>query len=144
MMLKILKRPDANPNFKDDRGRTALHHAAFFNKTYPIEILLKYGAKVDEADSSLETPLMIAVKTNNAHSVTALLCHHANPNLKNVRKDTAFQIAARKNLTDIANILLYYGAEIDETDEHWHFKKLLQRTRGTIKRKREFIIEKDF
>jgi len=140
----LLKRSDADPNFKNYRGQTALHQAAFSNKTYPIETLLKHGAKVDETDNDLETPMMIAVKYNNTDTVKALLSHHANPNLKNVREKTALQIAARRHSMDIAELLLYYGAEIDETDEH--LKKLLQglEMRDTIKRKRNCITEKDF
>ena len=56
----------------DQKGRTALHHAAMHSHLVVAESLLRAGANVGAQDGFASTPLYLAVKSN-ATSVSQLL-----------------------------------------------------------------------
>eukprot|EP00931_Biecheleriopsis_adriatica_P049816 TRINITY_DN28827_c0_g2_i1.p1 TRINITY_DN28827_c0_g2~~TRINITY_DN28827_c0_g2_i1.p1 ORF type:complete len:1463 (-),score=373.01 TRINITY_DN28827_c0_g2_i1:200-4588(-) len=56
----------ADPALKDASGGTALHLAALLGHTSIIDILLRTGVPIEEADSEGSTALMVAARTRNA------------------------------------------------------------------------------
>ena len=87
-IVKYLVNHGANVNFKNNAGYTALHKASYRGYPKIVEYLLKNGANVDSLNSHGSTPLLLSVdfylagKLNSIDTISILLDHGANPNLK--------------------------------------------------------------
>jgi len=78
--------------------RTPLHYAVHLSgrKAENAVALIQAGANVNARDNSGHTPLMLAVKRQNAEVVNILLDAGANAKLRNRRKEIAFDYARGK------------------------------------------------
>jgi ankyrin repeat protein len=78
--------------------RTPLHYAVHLSgrKAENAVALIQAGANVNARDNSGHTPLMLAVKRQNAEVVNILLDAGANAQLRNRRKEIAFDYARGK------------------------------------------------
>ena len=74
------------------------------------------GADVNYSNSHGDTPLILAIKTQNAEVVEFLLRPTLNVNAKNSRKKTALHYAVASNDIEIANKLLDYNASVSQVD----------------------------
>lgn len=84
----------ADVNGKDEEGNSPLIHAVskgFAN--FLIGMLLKAGAKPDDANAKGWTALMYASATGQVEVVEALLARNADPGLVNSDGNTAFKVA---------------------------------------------------
>ena len=63
----------ANPNVKDNRGRTPLHHAAFYGYAENVQVLLAAGADPNARDNEGWTPLNAANSGRNDRRVIKML-----------------------------------------------------------------------
>ena len=63
----------ANPNVKDNRGRTPLHHAAFYGYADNVQALLTAGADPNARDNEGWTPLNAANSGRNDRHVIKML-----------------------------------------------------------------------
>lgn len=70
--LRILLDFDAETNFQDNEGRTALHWAAGNGHTGCVEELLQNGAVADLEDNYGNLPLHVASAGDSVDSVTVL------------------------------------------------------------------------
>ena len=79
--------------------RTPLHYAVYLSsrKAENTAALLEAGANVNARDNSGHTPLMLAVRRQNAEVVNILLDAGANAQLRNCRKEIAFDYARGKS-----------------------------------------------
>ena len=75
----LLQQDDINPNLQDNRGNTPLIIAAERGWGDGVQILLKYGANVNTANTSGETPLIRAVQVHDIDVARQLLAAGANP-----------------------------------------------------------------
>ncbi len=75
----LLQQDDINVNLPDGRGNTALIIAAERGWGEGVQILIKYSANVNMANSSGETPLIRAVQVHDIDVVRELLDAGANP-----------------------------------------------------------------
>lgn len=75
----LLQQDDINANLQDGRGNTALLIAAERGWDEGVSILIKYGANVNTANTSGETPLIRAVQVHDIEVVRQLLNAGANP-----------------------------------------------------------------
>lgn len=78
-LVAILVANKANIEYKDHKGRTALHWAASYGDASTVSALLDCGACVDDVDDLQWTPLMHAVTENNLEIAQILLESDANP-----------------------------------------------------------------
>ena len=77
--------------------RTPLHYAARYTRNVENVItLIEAGANINARASSGYTPLMLAVRRQNAEAVNILLDAGANAQLRNRRKEIAFDYARGK------------------------------------------------
>merc|ERR1712137_545620 len=76
-------------NMTDNRGRSALHRAAFFNNTECISTLLENNAKVDLPDENGKTALIIAAARGAIQSIQLLIEKGANCLLTDAKGKTS-------------------------------------------------------
>jgi ankyrin repeat protein len=88
----------ADINGRGFGGQTPLHYAVHLSgrKAENAVALIQAGANVNARDNSGHTPLMLAVKRQNAEVVNILLDAGANAQLRNRRKEIAFDYARGK------------------------------------------------
>lgn len=77
-------------NQGDISGQSALHESKSAAMT---ELLISFGANIDQQDASRNTPLMAAIKKNSIDIINLLLKHNARQDLRNYRKQTALEVA---------------------------------------------------
>lgn len=101
----------------DTWGNTPLHHRARSRRS-SIDVLLELGADVNNASSSVGTPLHAAADSHNAAHARLLLQHGARVNELNKDKLTPLELALRgcnnidiENMVLLAKVLLDAGAE---------------------------------
>lgn len=82
-----------------------LHNATIARDSTRIEFLLKRGAKVNARDTEGQTPLMVAVKSDDLSIVNGLLAYKADPNLQDNDGWTAAMHAVRGNDPKIMRLL---------------------------------------
>src|SRR5262249_33806443 len=102
-MRNTLLESGANPNIKDNDGRTPLHYAVSDKHEAKITSLLKHKAKLDIQDKDGKTPLHYAVDTTydskgnmclpKIELIKMLLEEGATPNIKDNRNKTPSGIA---------------------------------------------------
>ncbi|KAL2839502.1 ankyrin repeat-containing domain protein [Aspergillus pseudoustus] len=71
-MIRILRARGADPNSRDDKGRTPLSHAAQADAQEAIEALISGGADVNAADDEGKTPLWHALPLNCERAIGQL------------------------------------------------------------------------
>uniref|UniRef100_A0A914D403 Uncharacterized protein n=1 Tax=Acrobeloides nanus TaxID=290746 RepID=A0A914D403_9BILA len=93
-IVRYLLEQGSDPNRKDNRDKTALHHAALNLKDNKliVELLLKHGADINIQDKDGWTSLMRAVSINNINIVRYLLEQDADPDKINANGNTALHI----------------------------------------------------
>ena len=105
-----------DPEIKSKYRETLLHIAVKNDDPKSVNILLEYGARINETDNLGRTALDIAVQHNDLESVNILLQHGARINETDNLGRTALDIAVQHNDLESVNILLQHGARINETD----------------------------
>jgi ankyrin repeat protein len=73
----------ADPNARDDAGRTPLHFAAQEGATDAVRLLIDHGAEVDSVDRYGNTPLWTSVVNCHYGVVALLLAAGAEPTRTN-------------------------------------------------------------
>src|SRR6185295_18027966 len=101
----------------DTWGNTPLHHRARSRRS-SINVLLELGAEVNNASSSVDTPLHAAADSHNTTSARLLLQHGAHANQRNKEQLTPLELALRgcnnidiEEMVTLAKVLLDAGAE---------------------------------
>jgi uncharacterized protein len=113
---KVLLDAGANPNLKSDEDDavTPLIAAATENKLDIVELLKRYGAKVEEPGQDGTTPLMKATKENKPKLVKQLLRIRAKPDLPDIHGETPLIYAVIEGFTEICKLLLDARADIEQ------------------------------
>lgn len=90
-----------------------LHNATIARDSTRIEYLLKRGAKIDARDTEGQTPLMVAVKSEDLSIVNGLLEYKANPNLQDNDGWTAAMDGVRFNDPKVFRLLGKFKANFN-------------------------------
>lgn len=121
---RLIAVPGADVNAVDDRGDTALLHAAEFAMKYDttpmVEALLAHGARIAPISEGRDfTPLMHAANGNAPGVTQALLAKLGAKELerRNAEGMTALAIGAMVGATEVVRLLLEKGAQIDSRDD---------------------------
>jgi ankyrin repeat protein len=103
---------------------TPLYMACESGSAPMVELLLKHGATVNQADGLGTTPLMMAAASGNAAVVKVLLDHGADVNVKeHAHEQTALMFAANLNRADVISVLLTHGADPNAASKVEHTNK---------------------
>ncbi|MDX5526502.1 MAG: ankyrin repeat domain-containing protein [Wolbachia endosymbiont of Andrena nigroaenea] len=139
--MNLLLEAGADPNIKDDRGKTLLHYASYDN----IESLIKARANPNMEDSEGRMPLHCAAGIGNKKSISALLEHGADSNKKNKQGKTPLQVATdnhnyhveRHFLTDNQKRLCQeFGRIVNASTDFTELKVFLNKYKNTQDLKR--------
>ncbi|KWV91032.1 hypothetical protein AUC45_06845 [Erythrobacter sp. YT30] len=79
LWVRFLIQRGADPNLRDNKGRTPIQIATTLNFVDGVEELIKGGAQIEVADSQGETPLIAAVHQRSVPLVARFLKEGANP-----------------------------------------------------------------
>lgn len=116
--VEILIKRGVDINSCDNSGMTALHWAAWMQRSETVTSLLNGGADVDSVDKVRNTPLHIAAAEGNVAIVRQLLDRNANVDAKNRSGITPLHVAAVRGRVDVAQLLLDRGADIDARNNY--------------------------
>lgn len=72
-LKELLAEDGANPDMKDEEGRTALHFAAGYGELECMEVLLDAGANIDGKDENENTALHYAAGYGNKEATELLV-----------------------------------------------------------------------
>ncbi len=98
---------------QDSSLEQELHNATIARDSTRIEYLLKRGAKINARDTDNQTPLMVAIKTNDLSVINGLLEYGADPNLQDSDGWTAAMHAVRSNEPKIFRLLGKFKANFN-------------------------------
>lgn len=112
----LLLKHKANPNLKapQKQNQAPLHLAAMNNHAQLTEVLLKAGADVNQAADKGATAIGIAAKQGALDMVECLLKYGVDM----VKTRALFYAAMCKKTTDVMQLLIDQGADINQPDEH--------------------------
>ncbi|KAF0692813.1 Aste57867_16143 [Aphanomyces stellatus] len=96
-----------------ERGYSLLHYAVKFEMESVIKGLLKEKSDVNQPNNEHQTPLMMAVSTRNARILELLLQSNAEVNFRNVKSQSALDIAVEINWSDGIHLLCLARATLD-------------------------------
>jgi ankyrin repeat protein len=99
----------------DKHGRTALHHAAMFQKSHVVRSLLAQGAVADCLDSMGQTPLLTACGNGDAATVLELVAR-ADVNLLDESGQSPLLAAVMSGSAGVVKTLLDAGADKNAPD----------------------------
>ena len=97
--------------YKDHFLQSPLHIAAKRNLYNFISLFISRGADINSRDEGGRTPLFIAAEKNHLEFVTVLLFEIADPSIKNIKGERAFEVTTNsgiKTILERAKILHYF------------------------------------
>ena len=103
---------DTDINAKDSFDKTPLHKAVISGNHAIVKLLLSNGAHVDSENAHKNTPLYNAI-VKDFEICATLLNDGADPNNKTIYQETPFSRAVRAGLTQIVNLLLKHGGDVE-------------------------------
>ncbi|XP_038072903.1 inversin-B-like isoform X2 [Patiria miniata] len=112
---RLLLRHNANPDARDNLGRTALHWAVFYKNVDYVETLLDHKADASLRDDKGQNVVHFAVRVN-ADSCLQLLCERVSTEVleqRDVEGTPLLMYAAQLGHVQAVKILLRYGAKPD-------------------------------
>ncbi|XP_048585041.1 ankyrin repeat and sterile alpha motif domain-containing protein 1B isoform X2 [Nematostella vectensis] len=109
--VELLLKYDASTNIPDHSGNYPLHLAAFNGHAEVSRVLINTGpsqANVNEQNGTLDTALHSASQYGYNQVVAVLLENHADPYIRNCRKESALDLAAQYGRIETVKLLLNY------------------------------------
>lgn len=94
-LVRLLLKSDADPNIRDDEGRSPLLHAACKGNERLIHILIRQDASVNGRDNYGWTPLACAVQNGQPETARRLLAAAANPDSRTNQGRTPLHLLGR-------------------------------------------------
>jgi len=93
---------------------TPLMGALTLQQWNTAELLLKHGAKVDQADKDGRTALMHLAQNGDMEAVQFLMAHNADVNYQGHTSLTALELAAGSGKMEVVKYLLSQSAQVDD------------------------------
>jgi len=108
---KLLLQLNANPNTKNEDGRTPLHIASSYGYVDTARLLLQSNADPNTKDKDGDTPLHWSSIHGQVDIVRLLLQSKANSNTKDNYGETPLHIASKHGRVDTVRLLLQSNAD---------------------------------
>jgi hypothetical protein len=127
----VFKIPDSfSINVQDEKGMSAVHHAARAGNTEMLNMLLRRVADPNLADKDGVTPLMMAVQDGKSAAAVMLIANGANPDTHSSDYVYPLHLAAFAGDLDVVNALVGAHADLNviirtngRTALHWAVEK---------------------
>ncbi|KAI0183966.1 ankyrin repeat-containing domain protein, partial [Xylaria flabelliformis] len=111
-LMELLLSRGANPNvFGGSDNSTPLINAALCLPAKDLEVLIRYGARVDTVDADEDTALNVSASIGDDDCIKCLLNHRANVNFCGKNRGTALHAAAAGGHIETCRLLLQSGAD---------------------------------
>jgi ankyrin repeat protein len=107
-ILTLLLKYGSDIDAEDNRGRTALMYAVWFERRSMVELLLQKGAKTTvkpRLEGDMMTPLHRASGYGNVEITRLLLNHGADSKARDSEGMTPLQLAERMGNTEVVQLL---------------------------------------
>ena len=115
-IVQVLIDAGADIEMKDDDGFLPLHYACELGTLDVVKIFARLGA-VCAADYTGHACLSLAAESGHTETVRYLLClPEVEVNYREVDGKTALHCAVRKNHSDVVQVLINVGSDIDTKD----------------------------
>ena len=108
-------------------GSTLLHLASLDENISAMDFLMHHHVSIESVNAIEATPLMVAAYKGCATSVEWLLKHNADVLARDFFSLTALHVAA--DVPMIVDMLVHYGASLDQVDEQGSTPLMIQITR---------------
>jgi len=102
---------------KDKYGNSAICDAARLGYDKVVEILVKFGANVNDTNLDSCTPLILAAEEGYEQVAAILVENGANVNAKSEQGKTALHVAAAKKSAPMVRLLLEHEVDVNERDQ---------------------------
>ena len=114
-IMEMLIHNGSDVNARNDENlKTALHCAAGKYSAKPMGLLIDKGANVNAQNQHGQTPLMIAIFTENIHIVELLMDNGADISPHdNLNSETALNYAAKQSSGKTLRLLIEKGADVN-------------------------------
>lgn len=109
----LLEKQQVDVKYTDERGRTALHYAAYQGYTDIVKQLIEAGADINYEDHHGETPLFFAVTNKQKQTILHLLDNGANPEINDFQGNSLLHILAKTGQQDVAEKLIGLGLDVN-------------------------------
>jgi E3 ubiquitin-protein ligase HACE1 len=103
-------------NFSDGAGRSLMCISARIGCLQGLEVLHKYGARVDCTDRRGDAPIIHGARNGLLKCVAFLITHGADPNQRGHNQWTSLHWAALNGHHEVAKYLLKHGAKVNICD----------------------------
>lgn len=100
---EICNQEEIDIHYKGENWKSYLHTAAAKENGSMIALLLQRGASVNAVDREGNTPLHIAAREGNLEAIRLLLSFGATAELKNLRNETAYEVAKSSEALNLIN-----------------------------------------
>ena len=115
--VRLLQGHGADPNTRDDGGKTLLHAASEAGDLKVAQGLLELGADINSRDNQGRTPLHV-IQLGSEDVGLLLLEHGADPNVQDDHGETPLHVASREGNLKFARLLLEFGVDVNSRDNH--------------------------
>ena len=122
-IVQMLIDAGADIDTEDTEGRVPLHMASLEGSLDVVKVLVRVGAGVCVTDSTQQTCLMLAAHKYGGHPETVRYLvglPEVELNQRDSENKTALHWAANKHHTDVVQVLIDAGADIDTKDNEGH------------------------
>jgi hypothetical protein len=121
MMTDFLKNSAIALDNHDANGMSALHWAALEGQVECVQLLINAGASIENLNSGLNTPLMLAASRGQDNVVLNLIAHEADIHVRNLKDRDALFMAVlyaeqSVGLYNIIQSLISHGIDVNAAD----------------------------
>jgi uncharacterized protein len=114
--MEALAHQGADVNYAGDEGQTPLVRVMAGNRKDSVEKLLELGADPNRKLANGNSPTWLAAGRDDPKMLELLLQHRGDPNIVGTHDATALEIAVRQSLSKNIDLLVKYGANVNDAN----------------------------